>query len=77
VGHLVLLKQQQDFLFKREQKSFWLILTVTKGKEFEAELKDQGYGALFVKASITNEEQVANVFSIFNSIKRLIPTKKE
>ena len=37
-------------------------LNEEKGKAFEAELKAKGHEALFVKANITSEEEVANIF---------------
>jgi len=37
-------------------------LNEEKGKAFEAELKSQGAEAVFVKANITSEEEVANLF---------------
>jgi NAD(P)-dependent dehydrogenase (short-subunit alcohol dehydrogenase family) len=38
-------------------------LNEEKGKEFETELKDQGAEVLFLKADITDEEQVGDLFA--------------
>lgn len=64
-------------------------LNEEKGKAFEAELKAQNAEALFVKANITSEEEVQNVFKqtlktfgkvdvVFNNagIGRVTPTEK-
>ena len=50
-------------LFVEEGAKVVLVdLNEEKGKAFEAELKAQNAEALFVKANITSEEEVANVF---------------
>lgn len=64
-------------------------LNEEKGLAFQDELKSQGHEALFVKADITSEEQVANVFEqavstfgkvdiVFNNagIGRTVPTEE-
>lgn len=50
-------------LFAEEGAKVVLVdLNEEKGKAFEAELKALHYEALFVKANITSEEEVANIF---------------
>ena len=50
-------------LFVKEGAKVVLVdLNEEKGKAFEAELKGQNAEALFVKANITSEEDVQNVF---------------
>ena len=50
-------------LFVKEGAKVVLVdLNEEKGKAFEAELKAQNAEALFVKANITSEEDVQNVF---------------
>lgn len=50
-------------LFVKEGAKVVLVdLNEEKGKAFEAELKEQNAEALFIKANITSEEEVANVF---------------
>lgn len=50
-------------LFVQEGAKVVLVdLNEEKGKVFEAELKAQNAEALFVKANITNEEEVQNIF---------------
>lgn len=64
-------------------------LNVEKGKAFEAELKAQNADALFVKANITSEEEVQNIYKetiaafgkvdiVFNNagIGRVTPTEE-
>lgn len=50
-------------LFVQEGAKVVLVdLNEEKGKAFEAELKEQNAEALFVKANITSEEEVQNIF---------------
>lgn len=50
-------------LFVEEGAKVVLVdLNEDKGKAFEAELKALHHEALFVKANITSEEEVANIF---------------
>ncbi|MEK9198569.1 SDR family NAD(P)-dependent oxidoreductase [Ureibacillus sp. 179-F W5.1 NHS] len=50
-------------LFVKEGAKVVLVdLNEEKGNAFEAELKEQNAEALFIKANITSEEEVANVF---------------
>lgn len=50
-------------LFVEEGAKVVLVdLNEEKGKNFEAELKEQNAEALFVKANITIEEEVKNIF---------------
>ena len=77
-------------LFVQEGAKVVLVdLNEEKGKAFEAELKSQNAEALFVKANITNEEEVQNIFKetiatfgkvdvVFNNagIGRVTPTEE-
>ncbi|MEK5147190.1 MULTISPECIES: SDR family NAD(P)-dependent oxidoreductase [Psychrobacillus] len=77
-------------LFVEEGAKVVLVdLNVEKGKAFEAELKAQNADALFVKANITSEEEVQNIYKetiaafgkvdiVFNNagIGRVTPTEE-
>jgi NAD(P)-dependent dehydrogenase (short-subunit alcohol dehydrogenase family) len=55
-------QQQHAYSFQKEPKVVLVDLNEEKGKAFEAELKALNAIALFIKANITSEEEVVNIF---------------